>query len=205
LSAGTIPTNLTRLYDTLKHEVPDIASLPLHGVGYSLGGALLVKPSPIPFASLTLIATPTSVRLSLLQILSEIIGFVYPHVLKLATDYGFWSLLPALLNFKRTEYPIRLVQNGDYIAEITKIFDDLALNDTAEMRECPIHLIYGTHDLIATQKDCQTLAKSINNATVTIRKRRSHLSIMLDREMGNLIADWTSKSEIQPDFPGAKN
>jgi len=143
--------------------------LPLHLVGHSFGGSLvlhaLAEGSVPHAASAVVISSPVSITLDARTALAEVRGFLRLSTLSQRRHYGLWGMVPAAGPLKRRAYPIRgAVEKGAYfayVAAIQRLLARLDLGRTAAQVRVPVLLAYGGGDRLVPPAQGRRLAELI--------------------------------------------
>ncbi|HET8657208.1 MAG TPA: alpha/beta fold hydrolase [Longimicrobiaceae bacterium] len=159
--------------------------LPLHGVGVSLGGALLLHALPrLPFASAALVCAPLRVHLTAGSIANEL----RPGLLRAAWRgrrlYGATGLIPSFGPIRRDLYPLRLtVPPGPgafgYVDVLNRTLESLRLEEAARATPCPVLLVYGARDRLVPPEQGERLAALIPRAELLLLPGETHLTTPL--------------------------
>lgn len=156
--------------------------LPLHLLGHSLGGALVLDAlarGEATAESAVVVATPLEVRITARTALAELGSFFRPATLRQCAYYGLAGVVPAFGPVKRGAYPFRgdaRTGNFDYVA----VFD--ALLRATNLRRCagrvrvPVLLVYGGRDGIAPAAHGAELARLLPAAELVTVPGATHFS-----------------------------
>lgn len=144
-------------------------SLPLHLVGHSFGGSLVLSAlaeGTVPHAaSGVVISSPVSIALDARTALAEVRGFLRLSTLSQRRHYGLWGMVPAAGPLKRRAYPIRgAVEDGApfaYVAAIQRLLARLDLGRAAARIRVPVLLVYGAADRLVPPAQGRRLAALI--------------------------------------------
>lgn len=161
--------------------------IPIHGLGISLGGSLLLHTlgrSPAAFASATLLVAPLRVELTWRGILGEIGAPMVRTVWRERERFGLTGLIPSFGPFRRHLYPLRL---GDlpgpgafgYVEVINALLERLDLPAAARQADLPVQLIYGERDRLVPASQGEALAAQLPRGELLILRDETHLSTPL--------------------------
>jgi pimeloyl-ACP methyl ester carboxylesterase len=171
--------------------------LPMHLIGYSLGGALalhaVANHNEIKFDSLCLLATPWHLNLTPLAMLTELTSFWRSSLLKQISFYGLYGILPAAGHFKRRSFPLRLPPSSkgahppsfsglEYTQHLKTLFSSLDLQKNASLVGMRTLLIYGAKDQIAPVAQAVKLRSSLPNATLLVLPNDTHYTTILSTQ-----------------------
>jgi len=168
-SPDTVPSALAAAVDQSERGRP---ALPLHLVGHSFGGSLvlhaLAEGTVAHAASAVVISAPISISLGARTAIGELRGFFRLATLGQRRHYGLWGMVPAVGPLKRRAYPIRgAAQPGApfaYVAAIQRLLAYLDLDRAAEKIRVPVLLVYGAGDRLVPPAQGRRLAALIPSA-----------------------------------------
>ena len=158
--------------------------LPLHAIGISLGGAIVLgslpalRPRP---ASAVLITAPLRVELSPGAFLREL-GLPLARLLwRERRDYGLGGLVPSFGPFKRGTYPLRLAAPAPsgsfgYVAALNQTLAALDLEAAAREVATPVLLVYGARDRLVPLWQGQRLARLLPRSELLALPGETHLT-----------------------------
>ena len=161
---------------------------PLHGIGVSLGGALLLHALPRidpPFASASLLSAPLEVRLSWRTIRRELGPPMLRTLWRERDRFGLTGLIPACGPFRRGLDPLRLAETPPpgvfgYVSVINSLLRDLDLESAARGAEgTPVLLVYGERDLLVSPAQARRLAELLPTSELMVLPGETHLSAPL--------------------------
>lgn len=165
----------------------------LYGMGQSLGGALLLEAASrkdLGFRKLSIWGLPSD-REPDFRVLTELLSPLFISTWTLPTHYGIWGSLPALLQFKRKEYPIRTPQKS-YIFHVLDIIKKS--REKILTRSCaPTQFIHGSFDFIGDLDFAETLSRQIENSHLH-RVLETHFSLLCSEKAADLAIDWFLQS-----------
>jgi alpha-beta hydrolase superfamily lysophospholipase len=155
--------------------------LPLHAVGVSFGGAVLLRAladSPGRFASAVLMVTPLRIHFSATGVLRELNARACATVLRERTHYGLTGLIPSFGPVKRGAYPLRLEGRAPgafgYVDTLNDLLATLALEEAAAAVETPVLLVYGGRDRVVPPEQGRTLEVRLPRAELRVLPRETH-------------------------------
>lgn len=165
-SPETVPSALLAAVTQAERGRP---ALPLHLVGHSFGGSLmlhaLAEGAVEHAASAVVISAPISLSLGAATAIGELRGFLRLGSLSQRRHYGLWGMVPAVGPLKRRAYPIRgAAQPGApfaYVAAIRALLARLDLDRAAAKIRAPVLLVYGAGDRLVPAAQGRRLAELI--------------------------------------------
>ncbi|CAN5841705.1 hypothetical protein BH23GEM8_BH23GEM8_13890 [soil metagenome] len=172
-----------------------VRRIPLHLLGISLGGSLLIHGlRDLPAASAVVIAAPLRIAFSARTVLREIglrsIGTLWRE----RRHYGFFGLVPAFGPFKRSIYPIRLSDTPagrfGYIQQMNDTLLSLDLERSAAAVTAPVLLLYGERDLTAPAEHGRVLLGALRTGELEVLPSGTHLSTPLAPETISSVLSW---------------
>jgi pimeloyl-ACP methyl ester carboxylesterase len=176
--------------------------LPLHVVGVSLGGGILLGAlpdlDPHP-ASVTLAVTPLRIAFSGRAVANEL-GFPLLRTLwREREHYGLHGLIPSFGPFKRGAYPLRLgVPPGPgafgYVPVLNAALESLHLEDAARRVESPVLLVYGRRDRLVPGEQGEQLARLLPLSEMLSLPGESHLSAPLAPPAVERMLEWIEEN-----------
>jgi alpha-beta hydrolase superfamily lysophospholipase len=194
-SPDVVPSALGAAVREAERGRPD---LPLHLLGHSFGGSLVIHAltsGSIPHAlSGIAISAPISVDLNARVAAAELFGFLRPLTLGQREHYGVWGTVPAVGLLKRRAYPIRgAAQAGApfaYVAAIRALLARLDLDSAAADVRVPVLLAYGTADRLVPPAQGRRLAERIAHAELVELPGATHWSTVFAAETVARAAGW---------------
>jgi len=158
-----VPSALPAAVEMAERGRPD---LPLHLLGHSFGGSLVLHAmgmGAVPHAASAIaISAPVSVALGVRVAIGELGGFLRAETLGQREHYGLWGTVPAVGPLKRRAYPIRGATNPDapfaYVDAIRALLARLDLPETVEEIRAPVLLVYGAADRLVPAEQGRALA-----------------------------------------------
>jgi alpha-beta hydrolase superfamily lysophospholipase len=165
-SPETVPSALAAAVEQAERGRP---VLPLHLVGHSFGGSLvlhaLAEGALEHAASAVVVSAPVSISLGAGTAIGELRGFLRLGTLSQRRHYGLWGMVPAVGPLKRRAYPIRgAAQPGApfaYVAEIRALLARLDLDRAAAKVRVPVLLVYGAADRLVPAAQGRQLAERV--------------------------------------------
>jgi alpha-beta hydrolase superfamily lysophospholipase len=172
--------------------------LPLHLVGHSFGGSLLLgalAEGAVPRAeSAVVVSSPISIALDARTAFAELRGFLRPATLGQRRHYGWWGMVPAAGPLKRRAYPIRgAAEPGApfaYVAAIQQLLARLELERAASAVDLPILLVYGAGDRLVPVGQGRRLAELIPGSELLEVPGGTHWSTAFAEPAVAQAAEW---------------
>jgi alpha-beta hydrolase superfamily lysophospholipase len=176
------------------------ADLPLHLVGHSFGGSLVLHAlaaGAVPHAASAIaISAPVEVALGVRVALGELGGFLRAATLGQREHYGVWGTVPAVGPLKRRAYPIRgVAENGApfaYVDAIRSLLARLDLPKIAGDIAAPVLLVYGTADRLVPPAQGRMLADLIPSSHLLEIPGATHWSTAFAEDAVARAASWIS-------------
>lgn len=171
-------------------------ALPLHLLGHSLGGALVLDAlarGEAAAESAVVVATPLEVRITARTALAELSSFLRPATLRQCAYYGLAGTVPAFGPVKRGAYPFRgeaRTGNFDYVAVFDALLRATDLRRAAERVRVPVLLVYGGRDGIAPAAHGAELARLLPDAELVTVPGATHFSTASSRMAAERAAAW---------------
>ena len=177
-------------------------SLPLHVVGHSLGGALVLDALADDVleraVSAVVLSAPVEVQLGAGTVASELRGFFRGATLAQREHYGWWGLVPAFGPVKRAAYPFRRMEADgrawSYVDAVRRLLGEMRLEARVEGIRVPTLLIYGRADRLAPPADGARLAARIPGARLLTIPGATHYSVPFTREAVDAVLAWMDSS-----------
>lgn len=171
--------------------------LPLHAVGVSLGGALLLHSLPaLPqVASAALLAAPLRIRFGRRAVLGELGLPLLRTLWREREHYGLTGLVPSFGPWKRETYPLRLAADPGpgafgYVEALNAALDALRLEDAARAARVPVLLVYGGRDRLVPPEQGERLARLLPHSRLLRLPRESHLTAPLSGAATEAVIEW---------------
>lgn len=200
--ASTTTLDPATLGDAVPEAIRQCAAadrgLPLHGVGISLGGSLLLHAlggGPAMLASGTLLAAPLQIRLSARAVLGELGAPALRTLWREREHCGLWGLIPSFGPLKRGLYPLRLaVDPGPgsfgYIDVLNAALKRLELEIAARRVRAPVLLAYGTGDRVVPPAQGETLHRLMPSSELMILEGETHLTTPIAPPVTARVLEW---------------
>ncbi|HEX8391022.1 MAG TPA: alpha/beta fold hydrolase [Longimicrobium sp.] len=174
-------------------------ALPLHLVGHSLGGALVLDAlavGSVECASASILSAPVEVRIGVRTVLGELGGFFRIATLGQRADYGLWGLVPAFGPVRRGAYPFRRAdadgRSWSYVAAVGRLLAEMELERRVESIRTPTLLVYSRGDALVPHAQGERLAARIRAARLVSLRSASHYSLPFDDGTLASVAEWTA-------------
>jgi pimeloyl-ACP methyl ester carboxylesterase len=184
------------------------ASLPLHLLGHSLGGALvldsLAAPGSAGVASATVLSAPIELRLGRRAALAELRGFLRPATLTQREHYGLWGLVPAVGPLRRGAFPFRFaaeLRGGGplgYVQRVSALLEELDLERAASRVCTPVLLVYGAADALVPPEQGRRLHAAIPGSRVFELPRASHWEVAWSPLAVDAVVAWFGADGGEP-------
>lgn len=160
---------------------------PLHAIGISLGGSILLHSLPrldSTISSATLISAPLRIELSADAIRRELGLPLLATVWRERNRYGLTGLIPSFGPFRRGAYPLRLAEPPGpgafgYVEVLNRILESLDLERAARETRVPVLLVYGGRDLLVPADQGRRLNELLPASELLMLDRETHLSTPL--------------------------
>lgn len=180
-----------------------IGKRPVHAVGVSLGGSLLLDSLPSIGKRLTsaaLVVAPSRIHLSPQTVLPEISPRSFALLWREREHYGLGGLFPSFGPFKREVYPLRLGSPPGpgmfgYVDAINAMIEGLDLENAAARTRLPVLLAYGESDRVVPIRQGETFSAALPNASLLRVRGGTHLSTPLSAEFRRALPAWMQKWE----------
>ncbi|HEU4560497.1 MAG TPA: alpha/beta fold hydrolase [Longimicrobium sp.] len=194
-SPDVVPSALADAVDQAERGRPP---LPLHLLGHSFGGSLVLHAlatDAVPHAlSGIAISAPITIDLTARVAVSELLGFFRAATLGQREHYGVWGTVPAVGPLKRRAYPIRgAAQAGApfaYVAAIRALLARLELDRVASDIRVPMLLAYGAADRLVPVAQGRRLAERIRHAELVEVPGATHWSTCFAAKAVDRAAEW---------------
>jgi alpha-beta hydrolase superfamily lysophospholipase len=178
-------------------------ALPLHVVGHSLGGSLvldsLASGSLARVLSAAILSSPVEVRIGARTVAGELRGFFRLDTLAQRRHYGWWGLVPALGPVKRASYPFRRVDEDgrawSYVAAVQRLLAELDLEARAASVPHPTLLVYSDGDWIVPHAQGERLAARIPGAELVSLRGVSHYALPFHRRTIERVVRWIGQHQ----------
>lgn len=172
--------------------------LPLHGIGISLGGSLLLHAlasDPRAFASASLLVAPIALQLSGRAIRAEL-GLPALRTLWREREHcGIWGMIPSFGPVKRGVYPLRLATSPGagafgYVEVLDRALQRLDLVRAARAVTTPTLLAYGEADRIVPITQGESLHEAITDSEMMRISDGTHLTTPLSPTVTGRVLEW---------------
>lgn len=172
--------------------------LPLHVIGHSLGGSLLLDAlaggSLDRAVSAAVLSAPVDLRIGARTVVGEVRGFFRRAVLAQREHYGWWGLVPAFGPVKRAAYPFRRVDADgrawSYVDAVQRLLGEMRLEERAERITVPTLLVYSRADWLVSHGDGERLAARMPAARLLSLGDATHYSVPFAREAVDAVLGW---------------
>ena len=173
--------------------------LPLHVIGHSLGGSLvldaLASGALDRAVSAVILSAPLDVRIGGRTVLGELRGFFRRATLAQREHYGWWGLVPAFGPVKRAAYPFRRVDADgrawSYVAAVQRLLAEMDLERRASGITVPTLLVYSENDWIVPMDQGRRLAAAMRGgSTLHALPSATHYSLPFDPQAVRSVAGW---------------
>lgn len=172
--------------------------LPLHAVGVSLGGSILLgslSRLPVQPRTAALLSAPLRIHLSGAAMRREAGVRLLRTIWRERSHYGLTGLIPSFGPFKRGSYPLRLGSAPGpgpfgYVEVLNRTLASLQLERAA--RECavPVLLAYGSRDLLVPLEQGERLAALLPRSELLTLRGESHLSAPMAPRTTARLLEW---------------
>lgn len=188
--------------DALETALDDCAPpdrpVPVHAIGVSLGGSLLLATLPrieARLRSAALLVAPLRINLTPLSFLSELRPSAFHLLWREQENYGLTGLIPSFGPFKRDVYPLRLNEPPGpgpfgYVETLNRGLERLRLEDAARHATLPTLLVYGALDRVVPIEQGRRLAKLIPRAELMQVDGGTHLSTPMHERVLGRFHEW---------------
>jgi alpha-beta hydrolase superfamily lysophospholipase len=179
-------------------------TLPLHLVGHSLGGALVLDAlaAGLEATSAVIISAPLALSLGLGIAVRELASFLSPATLRQRRHYGLGGMIPAAGPFRRGVYPIRGATRPDapfaYADAVAALLHTLDLPARAAQILTPALLVYGTADRLAPVAAGRLLGARIPSGTLIEVPGGTHWSTGISADAIGSVVRWIAAIGREP-------
>ncbi len=194
-SPATVPSALAAAVDQAERGRP---ALPLHLLGHSFGGSLVLHALAVDSIPHVLtgivISAPITVSLTARVAAAELLSFFRPSTLAQREHYGAWGTVPAVGPLKRRAYPVRGAAGAGapfaYVAAIRALLARLDLGRAAADVRVPVLLPYGAADRLVPLTQGRRLAERIPHAVLVEVPGATHWSTAFAAGTVERVAAW---------------
>lgn len=174
---------------------------PLHAVGISLGGSLLLHSLPAlrgRLATATLISAPLRIHLDRRAIVRELGRPMLRTIWRERSRFGLTGLVPSFGPFRRGVYPLRLEETPPpgafgYVEVLNRMLEALDLPAAARATPIPVQIIHGERDRLVPREQAEQLADLLPDGRLLVLPGETHLSTPLAPEaLRRILATVTS-------------
>ena len=197
------PTAAAGILDAAERSGARERGLPLHAVGISLGGALLLHalPSLPQVASAVLMVTPLTIEFSWRSVRGELGIPLLRALWRGRQHYGLTGLVPSFGPVKRSSYPLRLSDEPGpgpfgYVEVLNSGLQGLRLEAAARSVRAPVLLVYGDGDRIVPPAQGERLARLIPRSELLRLPGETHLSAPLAPAAVDRTVAWMEKHRV---------
>lgn len=175
--------------------------LPLHAIGVSLGGSLLLASLADlqhRFASAALVVAPVRIESSVPALAREVSLRTLSLLWREREHYGLTGLIPSFGSFKRDVYPLRLAVDPPagtfgYVAALNEALASLDLEGAARNVDLPVLLAYGDRDRIVPPRQGARLAGLLRHGELLTVPGGTHLSTPLEEQTLERLTRWVEE------------
>lgn len=196
-ATDTVRTAVAAAADAAEADGPP---LPLHVVGHSLGGSLvldaLASGALDRAVSAVVISAPIDVRIGARTAVAEVRGFLRRATLTQREHYGLWGLVPAFGPVKRAAYPFRRVDADgrawSYVAAVQRLLAEMDLERRVSDIRVPTLLVYSQADAIVPHAQGERLARRMERGAGHLRSvgNATHYSLPFDPDAVDAVLSW---------------
>jgi pimeloyl-ACP methyl ester carboxylesterase len=177
---------------------------PLHALGISLGGSLLLHALPAlggRLASATMMCAPLRIELRWRSIRREIGVPMLRTLWRERSRFGLTGLIPSFGPFRRDLYPLRLASEPGrgpfgYVDVLNSILQRLDLEGAARATRIPVLLAYGGRDLLVPTTQARRLAELLPAPELLLLPRETHLSTPLAPATRERLLRWVAQHPL---------
>ncbi len=179
--------------------------LPVHGVGLSLGGSILLSALPRLGESLSsgvLISSPLRIRFGLRRVFSELRPSLLATAWRQREHCGLLGIVPSFGPVKRGVYPLRFEEAPEgtfgYIDRLNEVLAALQLERAAAQTRIPVLLVYGRADRIVPPVLAKTLAARMPHSELYWVRGGTHLTTFFAQDGTSRVLDWLAQHTPAP-------
>ena len=172
-------------------------AVPVHAIGVSLGGAVLLGALPDFQQRLTtaaLVVAPLEIHFSARTVLTELGPTTFSLLWREREHYGLTGLIPSFGPFRRDIYPLRLRQTPakgafGYVQTLNAMLREMHLEESARQVELPVLLVYGSRDRVVPASQGERLQELLPRGHLQLIDG-THLSTPLDPRAVERLLGW---------------
>ncbi|HEX2078983.1 MAG TPA: alpha/beta fold hydrolase [Longimicrobium sp.] len=167
--------------------------LPLHVIGHSLGGSLVLDAlaaGQLDHAvSAAILSAPVDVRIGARTVVGELRGFFRRGTLAQREHYGWWGLVPAFGPIKRAAYPFRRMDADgrawSYVDAVRRLLAEMELERRVAHVTVPTLLVYSYADRLVPMEQGIRLASGLRRpyCGMHLSRTASHYGLAFDPEV----------------------
>jgi alpha-beta hydrolase superfamily lysophospholipase len=173
--------------------------LPLHVIGHSLGGSLVLDAlaggALDRVVSAVILSAPTDVRIGSRTVMGELRGFFRLATLAQREHYGWWGVVPAFGPVKRRAYPFRRVDADgrawSYVDAVRRLLAEMRLEERVAQITVPTLLVYSHNDWIVPHEQGERLAGRMRQPRgMHSLQAATHYGVPFDPGAISVVVDW---------------
>ncbi len=200
---GTASTTILRKQDFAESTVDlsafldaqGLSSRPYDLIGYSLGALLIVLAVSrriLQPEKLVLIALPLQIQVNQRFVWRELMSLISPEFYRQWRRYGWRETLPAVGNFRRRAFPLRLDPQfkGSYLKMVDGIFRDFPPLAMAPELGHNCLVLFGENDVLASPCQLKHWQIAAPKAKLVVIDRANHFLLPFQRQTLETIKAW---------------
>jgi pimeloyl-ACP methyl ester carboxylesterase len=172
--------------------------LPLHGLGVSLGGSVLLHALPAlgeRLRSATLVCAPLRIHLTRMSLLGELHPRILGTIWREREHSGVTGLIPSFGPFRRGTFPLRLEEPPGpgpfgYVDALNRALEQMNLEDASRSASIPVLLIYGGRDRVVPLSQGERLEALLPRGQLLRLEKETHLSVPLAPAATQALLRW---------------
>lgn len=176
---------------------------PLHAIGISLGGSVLLSSlarGRHPLTSATVVGAPLEIEFSGRALSREIGARTLRTLWREREHYGWTGLIPSFGSFKRELYPLRLAGapppgRFGYVEVLNREIAALLGGEEVHENTTPVLMLYGTHDLLVPLRQGEHFRGLFPRARLHPVAGATHLSTPFEPEALRAFLAWIEAHE----------